>query len=80
MVPNPNSWVYDKWMSGRSEDRYADFFLGSWEMNDAVHKREDVVAMLQRGEISENRAQEMLRMRWTLNRKGEKVIERRERA
>jgi hypothetical protein len=78
MVPNPNSWVYDKWIEERPENRFKLLHLGNWEMNDAVHKREDVEAAFRRGDISESRAQEMLRMRWTVNRKGEKVVTREE--
>ena len=41
----------------------------------AVYTREQISKMLDRGEISETRAEEMLRMRYTLNSKGEKVVE-----
>lgn len=69
------NWVYEKWMDGRPQHKFEDLFLGNWEMNDAVHKREDVIGALERGEISKERAEEMMRMRWTVNRKGEKVVE-----
>lgn len=76
------NWVREMWLEERpelrSESRFRSMFLGNWEMNDAVHKREDVVAMLQRGEISEARAQEMLRMRYAVNSKEEKVVARQE--
>lgn len=61
----------------READRFRSMFLGDWAMNDAVHKREDVERMLDRGEISESRARELLEMRWTVNSRGEKVIEQR---
>jgi hypothetical protein len=63
-------------MEGRSEEKFKDMFLGNWEMNDAVYKREEIERMVGRGEISDTRAEEMLRMRWTVNRKGEKVVDR----
>ncbi len=53
-------------------------FLGEWQ-NDAVYSQEEISKMLERGEISDIRAEEMLRMRYTVNRKGEKIIEDKER-
>lgn len=41
--------------------------------NDAVHSREKVAGMFERGEISKEEADRMLHMRWEVNRKGEKI-------
>lgn len=49
-------------------------FIGSWEdVNDYVYSREQVSGMLERSDISKERAEEMLRMRYEI-RKGEKVV------
>jgi hypothetical protein len=44
-------------------------------VNDAVYSREQIGRMLDQGDISEARAEEMSRMRYTVNNKGQKVIE-----
>ncbi len=78
-------WYYEKWMerikedgSSVSGDKFREQYLSEWPICDAVYSREDIDKMLNLGEISETRADEMLRMRWKVNRKGEKVIETRE--
>ena len=78
-------WYYEKWMERIKESQssvdHAEFrkqyLLGEWPICDAVYSREEVEKMLRRGEISEIRADEMLRMRWKVNSKGEKVVDRR---
>ena len=72
----PN-WFYDRWIDGRevSGDEFIKtYLLGEWQ-NDAVYSREEISKMLKRGEISEARADAMLRMRYTMNKRGEKIIE-----
>ena len=79
-------WYYNKWMERIKESESSvdssefrkQYLLGEWPICDAVYRREDIDKMLQRGEISETRADEMLRMRWKVNHKGEKVVELRE--
>lgn len=79
-------WYYNKWMERIKESESSvgsleyrkQYLLGEWPICDAVYSREDIDKMLNLGEISETRADEMLRMRWKVNRKGEKVIETRE--
>ena len=40
------------------------FLLGEWPINDAVYSREEVEKMVNRGEISPARADELLRLRY----------------
>jgi hypothetical protein len=49
------------------------YLLGEWPVNDAVYSREEVEKMVNRGEISPARADELLRLRYEVKRKGEKV-------
>ena len=75
--PNITEGKLKEWL--RRMDRESDWkskMLGDWSMvNDAVYTREHVTGLLERGEISKERADEMLRMRYIVNRKGEKVDE-----
>jgi hypothetical protein len=77
-MDNPNiTWgKWQEWMRKLdSESDWKSKLLGEWPaVNDAVYSREQVDTMLKRGEISEKRADELLRMRYELNRKGEKVV------
>jgi hypothetical protein len=75
--PNIPASEWKVWMRKTySESDWKSKMLGDWSMiNDAVYSREYVAGLLERGEISKERADEMLRMRYTVNRKGEKVIE-----
>lgn len=76
-TPGGNNWVRETWMEGKEESssRSVDFkkyFQCEWS-NDAVYSREEVAGKLERGEISEHQADEMLSLRWKVNSKGEKV-------
>jgi hypothetical protein len=73
-TPTRNNWVWEKWVQRKEqgEDRFKTYFQAEWT-NDAVYSREEVEKMVDRGEISPKRADEMLRLRWEVNRKGEKV-------
>ncbi len=71
---NPNVTVKMWQPMANAEDDFKSKFLSEWPVNDAVYTREEVSKMLNRGDISEKRADEMLRMRYEVNRKGEKVI------
>ena len=73
--PSTNDWVRERWTQGvaQAEDRFEKYFQCEWWQNDAVYSREEVSKMVDRGEISPQRADEMLRLRWEVNRKGEKV-------
>ena len=49
--------------------------LGVWEQtNDYVHSRENIVGMLERGEISKEDGERMMRIRYEVNRRGELVV------
>ena len=73
-TPKGNNWVHEKWVEGKEqvEDRFKTYFQADWT-NDAVYSREEVSKMVDKGEISPQQADEMLRLRWELNSKGEKV-------
>ena len=76
-----SDWVYEKWreMKGFKEKKASGeefrkiYMLGEWPVNDAVYSREEVARMVDRGEISDKRSDELLRLRWDTNCKGEKV-------
>ena len=85
------NWWHDRWMEAKDnpnitlkmwqpfanrEDEVKSKFLGDWSMvNDAVYSREEVSRWLASGRIDEKEADRLLRLRYTVNRKGEKVIE-----
>ena len=71
---------WQEWMSKLyREADWKSKLLGEWEpSNDYVHSREKVSGMLERGEISKAEAERMVRLRYRLNRRGERVIGERE--
>ena len=76
--PNITEGAWKEWM--RKMDGENDWklkMLGDWSMvNDAVYSREEVSRWLASGRIDEKEADRLLSLRYTVNRKGEKVIER----
>ena len=76
--PNITEGAWKEWM--RKMDGENDWklkMLGDWSMvNDAVYSREEVSRWLASGRIDEKEADRLLGLRYTVNRKGEKVIER----
>ena len=75
--PNITEGAWKEWM--RKMDGENDWklkMLGDWSMvNDAVYSREEVSRWLASGRIDEKEADRLLGLRYTVNRKGEKVIE-----
>ena len=75
--PNITEGAWKEWM--RKMDGENDWklkMLGDWSMvNDAVYSREEVSRWLASGRINEKEADRLLRLRYTVNSKGEKVIE-----
>lgn len=62
---NPNVTLNMWQPRANNEEEFKSKFLGDWSMvNDAVYTREQIDGMLRRGEISAERAEEMLRMRY----------------
>ena len=76
-----SDWVYEKWREAKGyKEKQASgeefkklYMLGECPVNDAVYSREEIARMVDRGEISDTRADELLRLRWEINHKGEKV-------
>ena len=85
------NWWRDRWLEAKDnpnvtlkmwqpranrEEEFKSKFLGDWSMvNDAVYSREEVSRWLASGRIDEKEADRLLRLRYTVNRKGEKVID-----
>jgi predicted metal-dependent RNase len=82
-MDNPSiTWgKWEEWMHELdNETDWKSQFLSEWPAsNDAVYTREEVERWLASGRIDKKGAERMMRMRYKVNRKGERVIEDRER-
>ena len=82
-MDNPNiTWgKWQEWMHKLdSQAGWKSKLLGDWEpANDYVHSREEIEKSFAAGNITKGEAERLIRLRYKLNRRGEKVIEDRER-
>jgi hypothetical protein len=81
-MDNPNiTWgKWQEWMHKLdSQTDWKSKLFGEWPAsNDAVYTREEVERWLASGWIDAKEADRMMRMRYRVNRKGERVIDDRE--
>jgi hypothetical protein len=81
-MENPFYTIEDWKKAIRESDRdskWIDKMLGNWEdTNDYVHSREEIEKSLAEGNITKGEAERLIRLRYKLNRRGEKVIDERE--